>query len=148
MWNRIYTRNIRISLPRYCVYFSRTYLGWTKQTINQDKFIKQRKRMYEHIKIAINFCDSPSKVILPFKKQNLFYRIASWSKKMATGVPAALQSAMHGPQDSKPFTYLPGVNLINILHRAFLYESVLHNFSQVTVWLCKFLSKEYRRKSC
>ncbi len=27
---------------------------------------------------------------------------------MATGIPAALQSAMHGPQDSKPFTYLPG----------------------------------------
>ena len=27
---------------------------------------------------------------------------------MATGVPVALQSAMNGPQDSKPFTYLPG----------------------------------------
>jgi hypothetical protein len=27
---------------------------------------------------------------------------------MATGVPAALQNAMNGPQDTKPFTYLPG----------------------------------------
>jgi len=27
---------------------------------------------------------------------------------MATGVPAALASAMNGPSASKPFTYLPG----------------------------------------
>ena len=27
---------------------------------------------------------------------------------MSNGVPAALQNAMNGPQDSKPFTYLPG----------------------------------------
>ena len=26
----------------------------------------------------------------------------------AAGVPAALRSAMNGPQESKPFTYLPG----------------------------------------
>jgi len=27
---------------------------------------------------------------------------------MATGVPTALQNAMNGPQETKPFTYLPG----------------------------------------
>jgi len=30
----------------------------------------------------------------------------------------------------------------------FLYESALHSFSLITVWLFNFLAKEYRRKSC
>jgi len=37
--------------------------------------------------------------------------------------------------------YLPGVNFTNILQAAFSYESALHSFSLITVWLCKFLEK-------
>ncbi len=41
-----------------------------------------------------------------------------------------------------------GVNFSNILHKPFLYESALKDFSLITVWLCNFLPKEYGRKSC
>jgi len=42
----------------------------------------------------------------------------------------------------------PGANFTNIFQAAFSYEIVLRSFSLLTVWLCKFLSKEYWRKSC
>jgi len=35
------------------------------------------------------------------------------------------------------------VNVINILRWPFLYKSVLHSFSLVTVWLCNYLEQEY-----
>ncbi len=41
-----------------------------------------------------------------------------------------------------------GVNLTNILRTAFSYKRVLLSFSIITVWLCNFLAKEYRQKSC
>jgi len=40
-----------------------------------------------------------------------------------------------------------GVNFINIIQVHFLYKSILHSFSLVTVWLCNFLATEYRCKS-
>ena len=40
-----------------------------------------------------------------------------------------------------------GVNFINILRAAFLNESVLHNFSVLTVLVCKFLVKEISVKT-
>jgi len=30
----------------------------------------------------------------------------------------------------------------------FSYKRALHSFSLITVWLCTFLAREYRRKSC
>jgi len=41
-----------------------------------------------------------------------------------------------------------GINFTNILRAAFLYESALHSFSLITVWLCNFLRKEYCHKMC
>jgi len=47
----------------------------------------------------------------------------------------ALHSAAGNISASAP---PPGVNFINILLSPFSYESVLHSFSLVTVWLCNF----------
>ena len=38
----------------------------------------------------------------------MFQKVNPCHSAMSNGVPAALQNAMNGPQDSKPFTYLPG----------------------------------------
>jgi len=42
---------------------------------------------------------------------------------------------------------IQGANFTNILRAAFLYESVLHIFSLITVWICNFLVKLYLQKS-
>ncbi len=42
--------------------------------------------------------------------------------------------------------YEPIVNYTNNLCACFLYESALHSFSLVTVWLCDFLVKGYQQK--
>jgi len=39
-------------------------------------------------------------------------------------------------------------DFINILGAPFLYKSILHSFSLITVWLCTILAKEYWHKSC
>jgi hypothetical protein len=41
-----------------------------------------------------------------------------------------------------------GDNLFNILQMPFLNKTVLCSFSQIRVWLCNVLAKEYWRKSC
>jgi len=40
------------------------------------------------------------------------------------------------------------VNFTSILKAVFLYKSILPSISLLSVWLCKFLTKEYWRKSC
>ncbi len=41
---------------------------------------------------------------------------------------------------------LQSISPTNILEETFAYESVLHNFSLLKLWLCNFLAKEYRSK--
>jgi hypothetical protein len=44
--------------------------------------------------------------------------------------------------------HLPGVDFINNLRAAFLYESSLHSFYVLTIWVCNFLAKGFWSKSC
>jgi len=44
------------------------------------------------------------------------------------------------------FAHCSLLNFINILCVCFSYESALRSFSLITVWLCDFLAKGYRRK--
>jgi hypothetical protein len=39
------------------------------------------------------------------------------------------------------------VNFTNILRAAFSYQSSLHSFYVLTIWVCNFLAKGFWRKS-
>ncbi len=46
------------------------------------------------------------------------------------------------------WTQRPGVNFINIIWAAFLYASILQNFSVPTICVCIFRQKEINKKCC
>jgi hypothetical protein len=41
----------------------------------------------------------------------------------------------------------PGVNFTNILRAAFSYESFLHHFYVLTIWVCNFWQKDFGAKA-
>ncbi len=66
--------------------------------------------------------------------------VAGHSEQGYSSCMRAYTLARPQPRDGQPHVrpLHQGVNFINILLAAFLYESVLHSFSLITIWLCKF----------